>query len=138
MPRFVDPRVEWDAERCYRLRAVEVVEGFGVESEASPTACVTMKDTFPPLAPSGLEAGSSDGAIRLVWDPNKEPDLAGYLVSRASPADLKMVPLTRSPIQETAFTDTVPSGSRYVYVVQAVDKSGNVSQPSERKEETAR
>jgi hypothetical protein len=138
MPRFVDPRVEWEAERCYRVRAIEVVEGVGVESEASPTACVTLKDTFPPLAPSGLEAGSSDGAIRLVWDPNKEPDLAGYLVSRAPPSDPKMVPLTRSPIQETAFTDTVPSGSRYVYVVQAIDKSGNISPPSERKEETAR
>jgi hypothetical protein len=32
----------------------------------------------------------------------------------------------------------VPAGVRYIYAVEAVDKAGNVSAPSNRIEETAR
>jgi hypothetical protein len=42
------------------------------------------------------------------------------------------------PVLETSFNDNVPAGTRYVYAVQAVDKAGNASAPSNRVEETAR
>jgi predicted small lipoprotein YifL len=135
---FVDRRIEWGVERCYLVRAVEVVEGLSIESEASPPACVTPRDTFPPAPPSGLETGPSEGAISLVWDAGKELDLAGYVVLRGDSSAGDLVPITKSLVQETGFTDKVPPGVRYVYAVQAVDKNGNVSAPSAKKEETAR
>jgi hypothetical protein len=135
---FADRRIEWGVERCYLVRAVEVVEGLSVESEASPPACVTPRDTFPPAPPVGLETGPSEGAISLVWDAGKEPDLAGYVVLRGDPSAADLVPITKALVLETGFTDKVPPGVRYVYAVQAVDKNGNVSAPSAKKEETAR
>jgi hypothetical protein len=136
--RFNDPRVEWGAERCYGVRTVETVDGLSVESGQSPVTCITLKDTFPPAPPSGFETGSSNGAISLIWEASKEKDVAGYHVLRGEPGAATLTRLTPTPIQETGYTDTVPSGSRYVYAVVAVDQANNVSEPSDRKEETAR
>lgn len=135
---YDDARMEWGAERCYVVRTVATIDGRTVESEASPRACVTLADNFPPATPGGFETGPSQGAISLVWDPNKEPDLAGYVVLRGEPSAPVLTPITPTPIQETGYEDKVPAGSRYAYAIQAVDKSGNVSAPTVRKEETAR
>ena len=136
--RFVDKRIEWGTERCYALRAVKTIGGLTVESDASPPTCEKLADTFEPAPPTGLIAVASEGAINLIWDPSNERDLAGYLVLRAvAPADTP-TRVTPTPIQETTFKDTVRAGLRVLYVVEAVDKAGNVSVPSNRVEEAAR
>jgi hypothetical protein len=137
-PQFVDQRIEWGAERCYTVRSVETADGLSVESDASPPTCVTLTDTFPPAAPTGLQAVGSEGAISLIWDANNEHDLAGYLVLRAIAPSAALAPITPSPIDASTFDDTLKSGVRAIYAVQAVDKAGNVSPPSNRVEETAR
>jgi predicted small lipoprotein YifL len=134
---FLDARIELGRERCYVVRTVETLGGLSVESEASPPACRLFADVFPPAAPVGLTSVPSGGAVNLIWDPNKEPDLAGYLVLRGdTPATLKA--LTPAPIQETRFRDTVEAGQRYVYAVQAIDAAGNTSGLSSTVEEFAR
>jgi hypothetical protein len=135
---FVDKRIEWGAERCYVVRSVETIEQMTLESEASPSTCVTLTDTFAPAAPQGLTVVASEGAMNLIWNPNAEPDLAGYLLWRAMPADGTLTSITPSPVRESTFKDTVPAGSHVAYAVQAVDKAGNVSPMSTRVEETAR
>jgi len=135
---FVDKRIEWGAERCFIVRSVETIEMMTLESEASPSTCITLKDTFPPATPSGLTPVASNGVINLIWNPNSEADLAGYILWRAMPADAAMTSLTPEPIKESTFSDTVPAGARVAYAVQAVDKAGNLSPLSERVEETAR
>ena len=93
---------------------------------------------FPPAAPKEVHAVAGEGTINLIWEPNNEKDLAGYLVLRgAAPGDA-LEPVTSGPIADARFTDNVPAGSRYVYAVRAVDKAGNVSPLSNRVEETAR
>jgi hypothetical protein len=109
-----------------------------VESDAPTPACATLVDTFPPPPPSGLEPIASDGAISLIWDPSEAPDLAGYVVLRGPAGGRELTPVTPSPIAEASFRDVVPSGGRFVYAVQAVDKAGNRSAPSDHVEETAR
>jgi hypothetical protein len=95
-------------------------------------------DTFAPAAPTGLTPIPSESAITLIWNPNAEADLAGYIVLRAAaPVDMPTA-LTPVPIQVTAFRDSVSPGVRFAYVVQAIDKAGNVSQQSSRVEEMAR
>ena len=135
---FVDKRIEWGAERCYVVRSVKAVDRMSLESESSPATCVTLADTFPPAAPEGLTIVASEGAMNLIWNPNKESDLAGYLLWRASPADKELVSMTPEPIKETTFKDTVPPGTTAAYAVQAVDKAGNKSPMSAKVEETAR
>jgi hypothetical protein len=136
--QFVDQHVEWNAERCYVVRSVVVDGDRSAESEPSPPACVTPKDTFPPKAPTGLQAIASEAAVNLIWDGNTETDLAGYIVLRAIAPAADVVPVTPSPIEQPTFTDTVPSGAQVTYVVQAVDKAGNVSPRSASVVETAR
>ena len=136
--RYTDARIEWGAERCYGVRAVDRSNNLSVESDAREPRCVKLVDTVPPAAPKDLKAVSTEGVISLIWDASPEADLAGYLILRGrAPAD-RLDPLTTAPILETSFNDMVQAGTRYVYAVQAVDKSGNVSQPSNRVEEAAR
>ena len=135
---FVDKRIEWGAKRCYVIRRVELVENMPLESEASPSTCVTLADTFAPAAPDGLTIVATEGAMNLIWNPNKETDLDGYLLFRAIPPDGTLESITPMPVKESTFRDTVPAGTRAAYAVRAVDKAGNLSPMSERVEETAR
>ena len=135
---FADSRMVWGATRCYGVRSVETVGVLAIESEATERVCVTLADTFPPAAPKGLQAVASEGAISLIWDANAEADLDGYFLLRAKGPGDELTPVMTSPIRETAFQDQVPSGVRYVYALQAIDRFGNRSPISERIEETAR
>jgi hypothetical protein len=136
-PRYTDARIEWGAERCYAVRAVDRSDGLSVESDAREPRCRKLVDTFPPGPPKDLKAVSSEGVISLIWDANPESDLAGYLIFRAQAPSDQLEPVVSAPLLETSFTDKVQSGTRYVYAVKAVDKAGNASAFSDRVEETA-
>jgi hypothetical protein len=136
--RFEDPRMSWGERRCYTVRAVEVIDSLAIEGEAAPAACKTLTDTFPPAAPKGLQAVAHDGSISLIWDPNNERDLAGYLVFRGSAPGTAAQQITPEPIEQAMFNDEVARGVRYAYAVKAVDKAGNVSEPSAPAEGIAR
>lgn len=139
---FEDARLQFGVERCYVVRTVEAGTNVTVESEPSPTACITPTDVFPPAAPQNLAAVGSEGAINLIWEPNTEGDLGGYLVLRGEAGGTApLTALTAAPIRETTYRDvSVVAGTRYVYAVVAVDTATpqNVSVESNRVEETAR
>ncbi|MBI1873404.1 MAG: fibronectin type III domain-containing protein [Acidobacteria bacterium] len=140
-PVFVDTRLEFGTERCYVVRTVTPVGDLTVEGDPSEARCVTPVDIFPPAPPRNLAAVGGEGVISLIWEPNTEADLGGYLLLRGEAPGEKLLALTPAPIRETTFRDTtVKPGVRYVYVVQAVDnvEKPNVSAPSNRVEEAAR
>ncbi len=137
-PTYSDSRITWGATRCYRVRAVETVDALTVESEGTEPVCVVLTDRFPPAAPKGLQAVASEGVINLIWDANTEPDLDGYYLLRGPVPGDELVPVTTALIRETAFRDPVPSGMRFVYALQAVDRAGNLGPISVPTEETAR
>jgi len=134
---YTDKRITWGAVRCYAVRTVEKIGTMTIESAEAPSVCVTLADTFPPAAPRGLQSVATAGAVSLIWQPNTEKDLAGYVVLRGATADT-LAPITASPIQESAFKDDVPPGSHFFYAIRAVDKAGNASGPSNVEEATAR
>jgi hypothetical protein len=128
-------------ERCYAVRTVETSGTEVVESEASPTLCISPTDIFPPKPPANLAAVASEGAISLIWEANAEPDLAGYIVLRGEAPGATLRPLMTEPIKDTTYRDTTTkAGVRYIYTVVAVDTATpqNVSTQSNRVEETAR
>lgn len=136
--RYQDTRMDWGATRCYTVRVLETIGALTLESESTEPACTTLKDEFPPAAPKDLRPVAAEGVISLIWEPNNEDDLAGYIVLRGpAPGDM-LLPITPMPINATTFNDTVAAGVRYVYAVQAVDRAGNVSATSERVDEAAR
>lgn len=132
-----------------RIRSLTLAgQHLEIRTSPSPPVTLTIQDTFPPPAPTGLAAIPGSAAtkpnappqpsIDLSWQPVPEPDLAGYLVYRHS-ADSAAKPtrLTQTPILTSAFSDlTATPGQRYTYHVTAVDQSGNESPPSEEVQET--
>jgi hypothetical protein len=133
---------EFERRRCYTVRAVRGVGPAAHVGDASPPACLTPVDVFPPAPPKSLATVASEGAISLIWEPNTELDLGGYLVLRGEAPGDTLHPLTAAPIVEAGYRDeTVKAGVRYVYAVIAVDNRlplPNVSGESPRTEETAR
>ena len=94
-------------------------------------------DTFPPNTPLGLVAVSAQmenaaPEIDLSWEPNSEPDLAGYLVERTD-AGVSTAPvlLTSEPLAAVSYRDlAVLPGHTYSYTVRAQDAANNRSTPS--------
>jgi len=133
--------VTFGVERCFVVRPVDQVLGATVIGPASPPTCLTPNDTFPPAAPQRLEAITGAGVINLIWEPNTESDLAGYIVLRGEAPGDTLQAITAAPVAGPTYRDeTVKPGTRYVYVVVAVDRATpqNVSAQSNRAEETAR
>ncbi|MGE0862282.1 MAG: hypothetical protein AB7P34_00155 [Vicinamibacterales bacterium] len=133
--------VAFGAERCFVVRPVEKLAGATVMGPASPKTCVTPADTFPPAAPKSLAAIAGEGVISLIWEANTESDLAGYVVLRGDAPGDTLRAITPEPVTATTYRDTTArAGTRYVYVVVAVDRATpqNVSAQSNRVEETAR
>jgi hypothetical protein len=136
---FTQQNITLGRERCFYVRAVDLIDGVNVRGPASPTACASFADTFPPSPARDLLAASVPGAVSLIWEASEAKDLAGYLVLRGEAGNATLTPLTTDPAPALRYRDeTVKSGVRYVYVVVAVDKSGNRSAESNRAEETAR
>jgi hypothetical protein len=144
----IDPTVERGDTYRYTAQRVFSVElgGHTLQLRSAPSAAVTavMKDAFPPKAPTGLAAIPSAGSIDLSWEPNTEPDLAGYIVFRqpvsSTGADAgTSTRLTSAPIQTPAYSDaTAQPGQTYTYRVTAVDTAGNESSASNEARESLR
>ncbi len=129
-----------------RSRTV-TLEGKPLELRGVASAPVefTLRDVYPPAAPVGVAAADyplEDGAgiaVDLVWRPNAEPDLLGYVVFRqrlgANADALNGGPperLNGQPLPLPAFHDAAAGrAARLRYTVVAVDKSGNSSAPSQ-------
>ena len=123
---------------CYAVRAQRGT----VMSEAAPRTCITPIDIFPPAPPAGLAAVPSEGGISLIWEPNADLDLGGYLVLRREPGGATLRQLTPAPVRDARYRDTdVQPGTQYIYSVVAVDTQlplPNTSLESEPVTETAR
>jgi hypothetical protein len=142
--QFLDRAAEWERTYSYSVVAVTVVQDsnkplWEVESENSAPIRVLVHDTFPPAAPTGVQAVfASTGAgtsVDLTWDPNTESDLAGYNLYRSEAVDSaarapssKTIKLNKQTVAAPAFRDmSIQSGRRYFYAVTAVDLRGNES-----------
>jgi hypothetical protein len=139
--KFEVRSVEYGKEQCFVVRTVQSVENVTIESDASAAACLIPVDKFPPAQPKGLRGLAEDGAVNLVWEPNGEPDLAGYLILRGEGEGATLQPLTPQPIKDANYRDTsVKAGVRYIYAVVAVDQAQprNQSVPSTEEAVTAR
>jgi len=87
----------------------------------------------PPSRPSGVEATSQDGAVRLTWD--RSSAASGYNVYRdtSSQAGIGGSPVNGdTPVGQASFTDeSVVNGTRYFYRVTAVGDGGESDPSSE-------
>jgi hypothetical protein len=122
-------------QTCVAVRATHVTRAVRAEGAPAAPVCVTPVDTFPPPAPTGLQAVQEGAAVTLIWNRVEVPDVAGYIVLRGEAASGTLQPLMRAPIADVTYRGTaVQPGQTYTYAVYAVDTSpaANVSPLSDR------
>ena len=114
--------------RAYRYRIFACREASSPFYEGAPSAAIEVapRDTFAPAAPSGLSAiARSGGVVELFWEPNREPDLAGYILYRrpAGAGEAAWQAITPAGGQRIeSFRDSgLASGASLEYALSAVD-----------------
>jgi hypothetical protein len=140
---FLDRSFEW--EKPYRYYIVPVthyeLRGKAGQFEGDEVSLeIVPHDIFPPAVPAGLQAAFSGREqqkfIDLSWNPDTDPDLAGYNVYRHL-AGQPAVKINAELVKAPAYRDNaVQSGQTYFYAVTAVDARGNESAKSAETSET--
>ncbi len=132
---YKDTAVVNDRTYYYMIRAVDSPALPGKESLDSDESSAAPRDLTPPARPTGLTVVPGLARTFLLWNENKEQDLAGYHVYRSTRSGGDYRLLTDKLLTRTTFSDeTVKSGATYYYRVTAVDKAGNESDWSEEKQ----
>jgi fibronectin type 3 domain-containing protein len=115
--------------RVFYYRVVALNRAAGRGEPSAPVRAVTKPEPLPPL---GLrEAGRRLGANRLAWEPNVEPDLAGYRLLRVREARTEPEAVAvLGPDATRAIDGSVGPGERVTYRLVALDREGRESAPS--------
>jgi fibronectin type 3 domain-containing protein len=118
----------------YRVTAVNLAGGEGVPTLA--TRGVTKPEPLPPASLRVDAVGL--GSVRLAWQPNVEPNIAGYRLLRTREgSDTEEVVAELGSAETSAEDRAVAAGERLVYRAVAFDRDGLVSAPSDPVEVTA-
>lgn len=140
---YADKNFQFGNTYRYLVRSVSLgTGGAQVESLNSNSVEVEARDIFAPAPPErpSIAPDPSFGRLAIFFAANKEADIAGYNIYRSTDPNLpkdQWTKLNQSLLTRTTFQDErVESGKTYHYFLRAVDKSGNVSQPSEVGSET--
>lgn len=124
----VDRTARYGERYVYSVVALAAREP-AIESAPRAEREVDYQDRFSPAPPAGLRAVALPGEVRLVWEANRESDLAGYRLERAEAAG-EFAPLGEAPIVGLEHTDAGrAAGAVLRYRLRAVDRAGNVSEP---------
>ena len=143
----LDKSARFGETYAYRAQRVAraMVDGQTVELAGPVTLPLTVevKDVFPPAVPTGLAAvataqeNGAGPAIDLSWQPDTEPDLAGYAVYRREGDGSWKRISPEPPVVGPGFhDDKVLAGHTYRYAVTAIDQGGHESARSAEAEET--
>lgn len=109
------------------------VTAHGLDGERYPSHVyfTQLVDSVPPTNPQGLKAQIDDeGNVSLSWNPNTESDIFGYRVYKAFHQSEEFAQITRFPIPDPLFTDTVDLNTlneNIYYRIMAVDINQNHS-----------
>ncbi|UCG52542.1 MAG: fibronectin type III domain-containing protein [Candidatus Latescibacterota bacterium] len=80
----------------------------------------------PPSAPDGFFSVTGDGYVDLYWNPNPEPDLAGYDLFWSDDVDGPLEYIVSLGRHRTDYRDAdVENGVTYFYFIRAYDQAGN-------------
>ena len=125
---FADKGAIFGQANRYLVRASATDAEPFLESGDSPAVDVLPKDVFPPDVPTGLSAATGPEFITLIWDANKDKDLAGYHVWRKGEGQADFVRMPGPILLQNTYTDrTIEKGKGYGYAISAVDALGNES-----------
>jgi fibronectin type 3 domain-containing protein len=129
--QFTDPRAVLGKVYSYEIQA----RGDKARGRRSEPKSLTIEDRFAPAAPTGLNVVAGAGTLEISWNPNPEADILGYTVQRATAAG--NFTTIANQLDAPAYTDRdVQRGTRYRYMVTALDLRKNQSVTSQEVEIT--
>ena len=125
-PGFVEVHVR-NGTHLYRVVAIDATA-----NESAPSNEATAIVDVPPPSPATLlvvTAPAEGGVLELGWQ--AAPGAVGYRILRATTAGGPRLALNAAAVPAAGYRDTaVVNGTRYFYVVQALDAAGNESAES--------
>ena len=121
------------SSRTVALLAIVLLVLSSVVGPWAGVAAGQGKDQVPPAAPTNVSAVAGNKQTQINWNANTETDIAGYNVYRAKSrrVNVGVAPVNgRRLVTTTSYIDKgLANDVAYFYIVQAVDTSGNKSQP---------
>lgn len=121
--RYRDAVLENGKRYYYEVRAIRDFRGTLIEGLSSAASGIPEKRT-PPSPPSGLVAAVQKEGIALRWDPNPEPDIAGYNLYRREKRESDFIKINPQLITDRYFLDREADARKtYFYRLKAVDTS---------------
>jgi fibronectin type 3 domain-containing protein len=122
--RYLDAVLENGKRYYYEVRAVRNFRGTLIEGPGSAVASGIPEKRTPPSPPTGLVAAIQKEGVALRWNPNPEPDIAGYNVYRREKGESEFTKITPQLITEIYFLDKEADPHKtYFYRLTAVDTS---------------
>ena len=145
--RALDKDIRFGESYEYRAQRVTRVNENGNSLELAGPLCAPVQvdaaDIFPPAVPKGLAAVATAGengnapAIDLSWQPDSDPNLAGYIVYRQNDSAGWQRISPAQPVIGPGFHDSdVQTGRSYMYAVSAIGQNGHESARSVSAQET--
>lgn len=125
----LDATARYGERYIYTVRAIASAQPL-IESAPAGEREIDYQDRFAPAPPANLRALGGDGEARLLWEASADADVAGYVVFREDPGQ-EFRRVTAEPVAGTEFVDR-GLGSKFLfrYKVAAIDRSGNLGEPS--------
>jgi hypothetical protein len=132
---------EYRAQRIARIN--ENGKSLELAGPLSAPVRVDAADIFPPAVPQELAAVATAGengnppAIDLSWQPDSDPNLAGYIVYRRDDGSEWQRISPTQPVIAPGFHDSdVQTGRSYMYAVSAIGQNGHETKRSVPAQET--
>jgi hypothetical protein len=123
---YLDATASQGSTWSYRVRSVRKREGEGrVVGDPGPVVTVDYPDSYPPAAPTDLVCLPEEERVVVRW--RAVAGAASYRVERRRGDRLDRLADAHS---ETSFDDDDPPVGELTYLVSAVDRAGNVSEPA--------
>jgi hypothetical protein len=134
---FVDPDAAFARRYVYTVSTIARSTPL-VESAPSTEREIDRQDRFGPPPPTRLVALPESGAVKLVWEASAAPDVVGYVVFRQDPGQ-GFRRVNSEPLAALEFIDRgLVARLTYSYRVAALDRVGNLGEPTTPIEATVR
>lgn len=119
---YVDKNLKDGVAYRYKIQAEDKD---GLLSDYSGLIVVNTKSR--PKQPEGLNGAYETGKAEISWKPNKETDIAQYIIYEKRFFNLEKL----AEVKSTNYTDSsLAKGKNKVYIITAVDRDGLESEPS--------
>jgi subtilase family serine protease/flagellar hook assembly protein FlgD/fibronectin type 3 domain-containing protein len=115
----------------YQVQAT-ATDRAGRSDPTPPIITLRYADLTPPAVPLDLAIRTQGSNVRLTWQSSASEDAVGYHVERTAlegGADV-WARLTQQPQAATSYDDANRPDGQYLYRVFAIDRAGNLSEPS--------